>query len=122
MGIKLTFGDFIKVDEMKQWVEESKKALLKAPLSFGVLIDMRTLKPLSADVQKVMEEGQRLYKTKGMKRSVVVLESSTIAMQFKRIAKDSGIYQWERYISAQDNPNWERTGIAWIKDGVDPDK
>lgn len=43
-------------------------------------------------------------------------------MQFKRIAQETGIYQWECYIDEQSDPNWERTGIDWIKNGVDPDK
>lgn len=42
-GFKLTFGGFIAEDEMKKWVEESKTALLTAPKSFGVIVDMRTL-------------------------------------------------------------------------------
>ena len=121
-GFKLTFGDFIKEDEMKQWVEESRSALSGAPASFGVFVDMRTLKPLPPGAQSYMEEGQKLYKDKGMKRSVVILNSASIQMQFKRLAKESGIYAWERYIDASNTPNWEKVGVDWIMNGVDPDK
>ncbi len=48
----------------------------------------------------LMEEGQKEYKERGMTRSVVILDSAIMAMQFKRLAKDTGIYQWERYIDA----------------------
>jgi hypothetical protein len=121
-GYKLVFGDFIKADEMKKWVEESRKALAAAPKEFGVFVDMRTLRPLPSESQVFMEEGQKLYKKKGMVRSVVILDSKVITLQFKRIAKETGIYEWERYVDASGNPNWEKIGLAWIKDGKDPDK
>ena len=121
-GYKLTFGGLIDAEEMKKWVADSKQALNTAPSKFGVFVDMRTLKPIEKESQAIMEEGQKLYKAKGMERSVVILESVLVTMQFKRIAKETGIYNWERYISAQDKPDWEKIGIAWIKDGVDPDK
>ena len=121
-GYKLTFGGLINAEEMKKWVDESRNALTVTPSKFGVFVDMRTLKPIEKESQVIMEEGQKLYKTKGMERSVVILESVLVTMQFKRIAKETGIYNWERYISSQDKPDWEKIGLAWIKDGVDPDK
>ncbi len=121
-GFKLTFGGFIKAEEMKKWVEESQKALLNAPREFGVLIDMRTLKPLPPDSQAEIEKGQKLYKDRGMQRSAVILSSSTTKLQFQRIAKETGIYQWERYIDASAVPNWESVGENWIIKGIDPDK
>ena len=121
-GYKLTFADFVKPEEMKQWLEDSKKALSSPPKEFGVFVDMRTLKPLTPDAQAVMEEGQKLFKLKGMSRSVVILANSVLTMQFKRIAKETGIYQWERYIDANSNPKWEQAGVDWLVKGTDPDK
>jgi hypothetical protein len=83
---------------------------------------MRTLKPLQPDVQAILEEGQKLFKQKGMARSVVILANSVLTMQFKRIAKETGIYLWERYIDSNTNPKWEQTGIDWLAKGIDPDK
>lgn len=121
-GYKLTFGDFIKLEEMQGWLEECRQKLKQAPKEFGVFVDMRTLKPLAVEVQDHMQEGQKLFKQKGMVRSVVVVESATTAMQFKRIAKETGIYAWERYLDASTCPNWEKLGIKWITQGVDPDQ
>ncbi len=119
-GYKLTFDGFIKADEMKQWVEESKRALATSPAKFGVLIDMRGLKPLPADSQPLMEEGQKAYKMAGMQRSCVILASAIQTMQFKRIARETGIDAFERYIDASSESDWEKKGIAWAKDGVEP--
>ena len=121
-GYKITFGDFINEVEMKKWVEESKAALQTAPNSFGIFVDMRTLKPLPPEAQKFMQEGQKLYKAKGMSKSVVILANAVTKMQFKRIGQETGIYQWERYIDEASNPNWEKAGVDWIQNGIDPDK
>ncbi len=120
-GYKLTLSDIIYEDEMKQWLEESKSKLRLAPKTFGIFVDMRALKPLPSNSQKYMEEGQKLYKEKGMQRSVVILANATLKMQFKRIARETGIDAWERYIDEQSTPNWEQAGIAWLKDAKEPE-
>lgn len=121
-GYKLAFGEFIHAEEMKQWVEESEIALQTAPKEFGVFVDMRTLKPLPTEAQVHMQKGQKLYKQKGMIRSVVILASPVTLMQFKRIAKETGIYEWERYIDASFSDDWEKVGLDWIINKIDPDK
>lgn len=121
-GFRLVLGEFIKKEEMSAWVNDSRKALAQAPKGFGVLVDMRTLKPLTPDSKAVMEDGQKLYKGAGMLRSVVILDSALLTMQFKNIAKETGIYQWERYLSTATHPDWEELALAWLTQGTDPDK
>jgi hypothetical protein len=41
-------------------------------------------------------------------------------MQFERMAKTTGIFEKERYISAETNPNWEKVAEAWILHGTEP--
>lgn len=120
-GYRLTFADSITPDEMKAWVSESKKVLASSPAKFGIFVDMRTLRPLANEARATMEEGQKLYKKNGMEKSVVILSSNLTKMQFKNIAKDTGIYAFERYIDASSEPDWEKVGIKWIKNGIDPD-
>ncbi len=120
-GVKLTFSGLIHVDEMKQWVAESQKTVKSLPPKFGVFIDMRELKPLGSDSQSIMQSGQILYKQAGMERSVVILANALVTMQFKRIAKETGIYEWERYIDASKNANWEDAAKKWLVNKIDPD-
>ncbi|MFY0688699.1 MAG: hypothetical protein JXQ90_16110 [Cyclobacteriaceae bacterium] len=120
-GVKLTFSGFIQADEMNNWVEDSKKVLPSLGTNFGVFVDLRDLKPLPVDAQAAMEEGQKMYKQAGMLRSVVVLANPITTMQFKRIAKETGIYEWERYIDASAVSNWEQLAQDWIVSGKDPD-
>jgi hypothetical protein len=103
-------------------VKDSERFLRTVLPGFGVFVDMRGLKPLSEEAQKVMVRGQALYKKAGMKRSVVVLASAVIAMQFRRLAKESGIYEWERYLDPSTHPDFESVGVAWLEKAADPDK
>lgn len=121
-GYKLTFGDKILVDEMARWVKDSTAALATASGSFSIFVDMRTLQPLDDATQAEMQKGQKLYKAKGMARSVVIVASAIVAMQFKRLARSTGIYEWERYISEEGNPTWEKKGLDWVEKSIDPDK
>jgi hypothetical protein len=57
-----------------------------------------------------------------MERSVVILSNTVTTMQFKRIAQETGIYQWERYIDASKTQNWEGIGKKWLVNAIDPDK
>jgi hypothetical protein len=81
---------------------------------------MRTLAPLAPEAQTVMVKGQQLYKQRGMRRSAVVVNNALTAIQFKRLAQQSGIYEWERYFDGS-KPGFFEAAIAWGKDGVDPD-
>ena len=121
-GVKLTFGGFMKKDEMVQWVAESQKVLSSLPSKFGVFVDMRDLKPLPPDAELEMQKGQKAFKQKGMERSVVILNNPITTMQFKRIATETGIYQWERYIDASTSGDWEEKGKKWLVGAIDPDK
>jgi hypothetical protein len=120
-GYLLTFGGMIAKDEMERWYAESMVALQGAAPPFGVIIDMRTLQPLRPEVQGVMVEGQKKYMAAGMKRSCVIVANAITAAQFKRLARESGIYAFERYLDAETTPDWTKPAVAWVKDGVDPD-
>jgi hypothetical protein len=121
-GYLLTFGGLIDEDEMSKWVKESEVALQTAPATFGVIVDMRELKPLTPEAQAIMVNGQGLYKQKGMQRSAVILANAVLTFQFKRLAQQSGIYAFERYIDGSVHEDWAKIAVAWVKDGIDPDK
>ena len=65
-GIQLTFADVIGKPELEKGLAESQQKLKVVAKPFGVLIDMRKLKPLDPDAKQVMEKGQMVYKSSGM--------------------------------------------------------
>lgn len=121
-GYHLTFAGIINRDEINHWLEESKQKLPKGPNTFSVFVDMRGLELLPVDSLQAMNEGQMYYKKMGMQRSVVIFSSNITEMQFKLIAKKTGIFSEERYIDAYNHHDWEQIGLDWILNGVEPPK
>lgn len=121
-GISLVMSGDINVEEMTTWLNEFKLIVDQMETGFCVLVDMRTLIPIASDTRAPLEAGQKCAKENGMKRSVVILNNPVLTMQFKGIAHQTGIYEWERYIDASQEPDWERVGLDWLIKCVDPDK
>lgn len=121
-GYHLTFSGVFTEDENRRWLEESRRILAEGPGEFGVFVDMRTCQPLSYPARKILEAGQRYYKEMGMTRSVVIVDSPVLKRQLEELAKQSGIYEWERYIATSTTPRWEKVALDWIIKAVDPDR
>jgi hypothetical protein len=43
-------------------------------------------------------------------------------MYAKRFAKETGIYEWERYLNARGDTSWKQKALDWVVKGIDPDK
>lgn len=121
-GVHLTFSGYIPKDELEQWLADSKEMISSLPDEFVVLIDMREMELLAPESRPAMVEGQQYYRAHGMQRSVVILKDKITMLQFQGIAKETGIYKWERYIDANAEPGWEQIAMDWILNSVDPDK
>ena len=120
-GYRLTFGGSIDAAEMTEWLEESRRILASQEDEFYVFVDMRTLIPLDRDAQLPMQEGQMLYRSKGMLRSVVILSSPATASQFRRIGGETGIGKYERYLDASSMSDWEEIGLNWLFNEIEPE-
>ncbi len=121
-GFKNTFTGTLTANEMKQWLNESKKQLESSKGKFQVLIDMRGLDPLVPEAQAVLEEGQKIFKLMGMERSCVILDRLSITLQFKRITKKTDIIAFERFIDASKQPDWMEKAMLWLTKGEEPAK
>ena len=120
-GIHLIFEGTIPGEEMAKWVRDFRVVVDEIQGDFAVFVDMRTLQMLSKFAQDHMKVGQTAAREGGMVRSVVILSNPMIKMLFTTIAKETGIYEWERYIDSSTEPNWEEKGMQWILKATDPD-
>jgi hypothetical protein len=120
LGFQLTFGGDMTEAELETWYQESARVLAGIHIPFGVIIDMRTLAPLPAEAQKVMVRGQSMYRSCGMQRSCVILEDAITTIQFMRLARQSGIFRYERYIDASVHKDWRQAARNWVRDAVVP--
>jgi len=121
-GLKLVFKGFIEPEEMKKWVRELKKAVDNLPQEFYIFVDMQELTPLPKESQPLLEEGQKYARQNGMVRSVVIISSLISKLQCIRIAKETGIYKWERYIDSSSTANYEKLAMDWLLHAKDPDE
>jgi hypothetical protein len=120
-GYLLTFAGLIDAAEMTAWAKEATDLLAhEKEKSFCVIVDMRDLKPLLPDAQAVMVAAQHKFAEKGMTRSSVIVNNPVTVGQFRRLAKESGIYAFERYFDGH-APDALDAAIAWGRDGIDPD-
>ncbi|MFH1687709.1 MAG: hypothetical protein ABIE70_09335 [bacterium] len=120
-GFHLTFAGHITADEMQRWADEFILQISRMTTSFSVFVDMRDIRIVSPDAQPPLRQGQEYARNHGMVRSVVILSDDVIRMQFRKIARQTGIIEWERYIDASVCPDWEQLGMDWILLGRDPE-
>lgn len=120
-GFHLVFSGHIKCEEVQAWLADATAAFSSAESSFGVFVDMRDMILLPPESQPFMKQGQIVARKHGMSRSVVIVRDEVVRLQFQRIAKSTGIYEWERYIDAEADPDWKQTGLDWVLKAIDPD-
>ncbi|MBN1831285.1 MAG: hypothetical protein JW896_04170 [Deltaproteobacteria bacterium] len=119
-GFRLEFGGFIQADEMREWYEETKKALEDVTEEYKVLVDMRKMKTLPPDAKKILEEGQRLHVEKGGRGSAVIVSNAVTKEQQRNLGARSGVGLREVYIDGSD-PDWEQKAMNWLLHGVSPE-
>ncbi len=123
-GLKLRTEGSLTDAEGDDWVKlylQKLDEVVRRGKPFGQYVDMRGAKLLPPDFQKKLTVTMAKFKESGGARSVVIMDTSTGAMQIRRLARESGVYSYERYLDAETTPNFERVGLAWIIDGKDPD-
>ena len=120
-GFRLEFGGFIQADEMREWYEETKKALEDVTEEYKVLVDMRKMKTLPPDSKKILEEGQRYYVEHGGIGSAVIASNVITKEQQRNIGVRSGVGPREVYIDASD-PDWEEKALNWLLHGISPEE
>ena len=111
----LTFDGYMNPTEMQAWFTEAKHELLSSPKEFVVKVDMRRLSPLCPESQIIMQKAQKFYRDSGMDRSAVLLNNDLLRFQFEQIARNSGIFEWERYYSNSD-PDSDEAMNDWLVD------
>lgn len=123
-GIKVRREGFPADEESRELLTQYLKALENAKRSmkaFGHMFDLRGFKPGGPETQEIIKTIMQKFKEAGGVRSGVILDSPIAVMQIRRLARESGIYAWERYVDPETHPDFEQKAIAWIEYGEDPD-
>jgi len=124
-GVRCTIVDPLTYEDAVEWLKETcrlAQAYRDKQVRFGQLMDLRgrSGRP-QPEQQKLIAESMRFVRECGLTRSAVVVQDPVFALKIKQSAFETGMYEWERYLSAASTPDWERKAIAWIEKGIDPD-
>ena len=118
-GVKLVFSDFIGPEEMTRYKADFRKALDSLPNQFGLMSDMRSLKPLPQESQDILSANPE-WTANRIVRSATIIDSMLIKMQARRLATEWKQNESKRLVDASKHANWEEIAIAWIADGKEP--
>ncbi len=118
-GFKVTFSGHLAPEQAQGYKDELIILMQTLPEKFGILVDMRNLKPLGAESQAIITSSQGLVADR-LTRSATVVNSTILFMQFRRLSKVSHVIDTKRFVDASKTEDWELVGTNWIVDGVDP--
>ena len=119
-GYRLTFEGFLQRDEAGELLAKMRSTVRPKNGGFAVLLDMRHSRAFPAEAQDLIQSALSFCKTAGLERNAVVLNSAIATLQARRLAKQTGIATWIRYIDASAEPEWEKAAVGWLADAVDP--
>ncbi len=123
-GVLITLAENFTLEEARSYNEEITQIRAKlSGKSWGVICDCQNLGVMMPGAQEILKKSQEDGKKTGyMLRSCVILAAPIPIMYAKRFAKETGIYEWERYLNGRTNPNWKQQALDWVSKGIDPDK
>ena len=120
-GLRVRLSGTMSAREIDAFSDGMRDAISVWTNPFAVFVDMRDLEPLGVVAQQGIIDIHAMGLKAGAMRSVVILNNSTTMVQFKRIALQTNVYEFERYLDATAEPNWEEIGLKWLTEGIDPD-
>jgi hypothetical protein len=113
-GYKVVFEGFLQRDDAGALLQDMQGTVRKSKKAFAVLLDMRNSRAFPAEAQEILKQAITLFKEAGMERNAVVLNSAIATLQAKRLARETGIDGWIRYIDASSEPEWEKVAVEWL--------
>jgi len=120
-GYKIVFEGFAQREDVARLAQQLGKQLAGRNQPFGCLVDLRQSRAIPADAQADLMQAIGYTTEYGMERCAVAVASAIAKIQAMRVAKETGIYETTRFVDASADPDWEKTALAWIDKGSDPD-
>lgn len=120
-GYRIVFEGFAQRDDVARLAQQLGQQLAGRKQPFGCLVDLRQSRAIPADAQEDLMKAIAYTTEYGMQRCSVAVASAIAKIQAMRVAKETGIYETTRFVDTSNDPNWEKTALAWITQGTDPD-
>lgn len=120
-GLRSTVWDPITPEEEQSWLASVKAMVPQLDPFYGQLVDLRRLRVDALTDPNLVKSAMEFVLAHGLQRSAVIVDDPVIAMHTKRLSWETGVYRWERYLDASEEPDWERVALDWIDHAIDPD-
>lgn len=120
-GVHFELGGKVTLEEIQEFSDRFHQFLETTKGGFCVMADFKGVELISSAGKEIISVCQKNARESGMLRSVVIVKDTVTKYQFKTLARQTGIYIWERYIDASKHKNWEELALGWLKDAFDPD-
>lgn len=120
-GVHFALSGKVTLDDIQEFSDRFHDFLDSTKGGFCVLADFKGVELISSKGKEIIAICQKDARKCGMLRSVVIVKDTVTKYQFKTIARQTGIYVWERYIDASKHKNWEELAMGWLIEAYDPD-
>ena len=119
-GYRVVFEGFLQQDDVGELLSNMKSTIRPRDSAFALLFDMRKSRAFPSEVRELLRQALHFCKEAGMERNAVVLSSAIATLQARRLARESGVEAWSRYIDAS-HPDWEKIAVDWLVRAVEPE-
>ncbi len=120
-GLLVTIVGGLDRSDAEGWLKSMEKALEKVERPFGILVDVREAKLFQQEAQASLKQGMEACAKAGMERAAVALNGAVATLQARRLARETEIDSWQRYVDAASDPSWRQKALGWIMHGRDPE-
>jgi hypothetical protein len=119
-GYRVTLEGFLQRDDAAALLGETRRRVRPRADGFALLLDLRGARAFPAEAQEVLKQVILHCRGAGMERNAVLLNSAIAALQTRRLARETGIDRWIRYIDVSSEPEWERAAAGWLERAIEP--
>jgi hypothetical protein len=118
-GLYVKFSGQLCKYNIKDWFIDIKltKGMKK---NFGLILDLRGVKPICHDVARMLTYGRAYLHGHGLNRVVIVYDTSATIIELMRLFAELGYDPNEKHISSTMNTNWKEIAEKWVRDGIEP--
>jgi hypothetical protein len=90
--------------------ETRKKVKVFGGKPFGILVDLRKMRPGSPESAEKVKENQEILMKAGVQKSAEVVESAAAMLQLNRVARESGLLSRVQRFTDVD------AALAWLRE------
>lgn len=118
-GFRVSARGSLRADCTRAWTDELRRQFgRRPPGSFNMLLDARGLDWDEIGAEVVVAPALHRLRVAGLARAAVVTDAAGPLLAFRRLARDAGLYESQRYFATAHSPDWERVATRWVADGV----